>query len=330
LTLSPLSASVPRLPRSLRVASVRSRLLAPLGQRRQEAVDMPLPWAPTSAGTQMGQGRHPRAPLTSTSRAGRTNQWPWAMPGPVAECGLDVVRMWSCRRPPRRSSGSARRVLRGGPYRLADGRWGTSPTGRLSRTSPRSSRPLLARVKERHRPGELGPGSTPHGPSACVHGAARRPGPAGGTLLGVSDDATYEPSPVELVRNQVELYESSGGTEGTTIHGLPVVVLTMRGARTGKIRKTPVMRVEHQGRYVAVASLLGAPKHPIWYYNLLANPRIELQDGPAKQPMLAREVDGVERDQWWARAVAAFPGYAEYQRKTDRVLPVFVLEPVSD
>ncbi|MFI8167749.1 nitroreductase family deazaflavin-dependent oxidoreductase [Streptomyces sp. NPDC085931] len=145
-------------------------------------------------------------------------------------------------------------------------------------------------------------------------------------------EGEYEPSPTGWVRRQVELYESSGGTQGTTLQGttLPVVVLTTRGARSGKLRKTPVMRVEHEGRYAAVASLGGAPKHPVWYFNLKAHPRAELQDGPVKQDMTAREVTGKEKALWWERAVAAYPAYADYQRKTDREIPVFVLEPVRE
>ena len=140
---------------------------------------------------------------------------------------------------------------------------------------------------------------------------------------------TYEPSPEKWVRDQVELYESSGGTEGTTLMdtGLPVVIVTNVGATSGKIRKTPLMRVEHEGCYAAVASKGGAPDHPTWYANLLAHPHVELQDGPQKQDMLAREVHGEERAQWWERAVAAFPPYAAYQEKTDREIPVLVLEP---
>ncbi|MGW6296929.1 nitroreductase family deazaflavin-dependent oxidoreductase [Streptomyces sp. NPDC055058] len=142
-------------------------------------------------------------------------------------------------------------------------------------------------------------------------------------------EGEYEPSPAQWVREQVELYESSGGTKGTTLRdtGLPVVVLTTLGARSGKLRKTPVMRVEHEGRYAAVASLGGAPRHPVWYHNIRAHPRVELQDGPARRDMTAREVTGEEKAEWWKRAVEAFPPYAEYQQKTDREIPVFVLEP---
>jgi deazaflavin-dependent oxidoreductase (nitroreductase family) len=141
----------------------------------------------------------------------------------------------------------------------------------------------------------------------------------------------YEPSSQQWVRDQVELYESSGGTQGTTLRdtGLPVVIMTNRGVRSGKLRKTPVMRVEHDGRYLAVASQGGAPKHPAWYANLLADPHVELQDGPEKRDMTVRELSGPEREQWWERAVAAFPPYAEYQRKTERVIPLLLLEPVT-
>ena len=144
-------------------------------------------------------------------------------------------------------------------------------------------------------------------------------------------EGEYVPSPTKWVRDQVELYESSGGTEGTTLRdtGLPVVVVTNLGARSGKIRKTPLMRVEHEGRYVAVASKGGAPEHPTWYANLLAHPYVEVQDGPVKQDMTVREVHGEEREQWWERAVAAFPPYADYQRNTEREIPVLVMEPVT-
>ncbi|MFD8456118.1 nitroreductase family deazaflavin-dependent oxidoreductase [Streptomyces antimycoticus] len=137
----------------------------------------------------------------------------------------------------------------------------------------------------------------------------------------------YEPSPEKFVRDQVELYESSGGTEGTTMLGMPVVLLTTRGAKSGKIRKTPLMRVEHNGTYAVVASLGGSAKHPVWYFNVLGDPRVELQDGPVRQDMTAREVTGEEKALWWERAVEAFPDYADYQKKTDRQIPVFVLEP---
>jgi len=143
-------------------------------------------------------------------------------------------------------------------------------------------------------------------------------------------EGEYVPSPRAWVREQVELYEGSGGTQGTTLRdtGLPVVIITNRGARSAKQRKTPVMRVEHDGCYAAVASQGGAPTHPYWYFNLRAYPDVELQDGPARQAMTARELAGDERAQWWERAVAAYPPYAEYQQKTTRQIPLFVLEPV--
>ncbi|WP_055590265.1 nitroreductase family deazaflavin-dependent oxidoreductase [Peterkaempfera griseoplana] len=142
-------------------------------------------------------------------------------------------------------------------------------------------------------------------------------------------EGEYEPSPEQWVRDQVELYEGSGGTEGTTLRGLPVVILTTRGARSGRIRKSPVMRVEHEGSYAVVASLGGAPRHPLWYHNIVADPRVELQDGPVRQDMTAREVTGDEKALWWSRAVEAFPDYADYQKRTDRQIPVFVLQPAS-
>jgi F420H(2)-dependent quinone reductase len=139
----------------------------------------------------------------------------------------------------------------------------------------------------------------------------------------------YAPSPWEQARDQAEQYERSGGTEANTMRGLPIIVLTTRGAKTGKIRKTPLMRVESEGRYAVVASLGGAPKHPVWYHNVKADPHVELQDGAHKQDLLAREVFGEEKAKWWEVAVDAFPDYADYQRKTDREIPVFVLEPVD-
>jgi len=142
-------------------------------------------------------------------------------------------------------------------------------------------------------------------------------------------DGEYEPSPETWVREQVELIESSGGTQGTTLRGMPVVVVTNRGAKSGKLRKTPVMKVEHQGSYAVVASKGGAPEQPTWYYNMIAEPHVELQDGPLKRDMVARVVHGDERAQWWERAVAAYPDYADYQRKTDREIPVFVVDPAD-
>ena len=140
-------------------------------------------------------------------------------------------------------------------------------------------------------------------------------------------EGTYEPNAMAWVRDQVALYEGSGGTEGTQLRGMPVIILTMRGASSGKLRKIPLMRVEHEGAYAAVASLGGAPENPAWYRNLVADPRVELQDGPSRRDMVAREVTGDEKATWWERAVAAFPDYADYQAKTDCVIPVFVVEP---
>ncbi|MFJ6656627.1 nitroreductase family deazaflavin-dependent oxidoreductase [Streptomyces sp. NPDC091377] len=144
-------------------------------------------------------------------------------------------------------------------------------------------------------------------------------------------EGEYEPSPTKWVEEQVDLYERTGGAEGNHQPGgdLPVVILTSVGAKSGKLRKTPLMRVEHDGRYAVVASRGGAPQHPVWYFNLKADPRVELQDRAVKQDMTARELSGAEREEWWARAVEAYPPYAEYQLKTDRVIPVFVVEPTG-
>ncbi len=131
------------------------------------------------------------------------------------------------------------------------------------------------------------------------------------------------------MRDQVEEYESSGGTQGTTLRGVPVIVVTSVGAKSGKLRKNPVMRVEHDGRYAAVASKGGAPAHPDWYGNLLADPLVEVQDEAARGDYRARVLDGEEREEWWRRAVEVWPDYADYQTKTDREIPVFVLEPAS-
>jgi deazaflavin-dependent oxidoreductase (nitroreductase family) len=138
----------------------------------------------------------------------------------------------------------------------------------------------------------------------------------------------YEPSTQGWVREQVEAYERSNGQEANTLRdtGLPVVILTSRGVRSGKLRKTPLMRVEHDGRYLAVGSQGGAPTDPHWVANLQADPHVELQDRDQKWDMVARELDGTEREEWWTRAVDAFPPYAEYQQKTDRRIPVFLLE----
>jgi F420H(2)-dependent quinone reductase len=121
----------------------------------------------------------------------------------------------------------------------------------------------------------------------------------------------------------------SGGTDGTALQGKPVILLTTVGAKTGKLRKTPLMRVEHNGEYAIVASLGGAPKNPVWYYNIKANPRVELQDGTETHDYRAREVFGAEKAAWWDRAVQAWPDYANYQTKTDRQIPVFVLTRVD-
>ena len=142
-------------------------------------------------------------------------------------------------------------------------------------------------------------------------------------------EGEYAPSSAEWVRKQVEEIESSGGTRGTEMRGMAVIVVTSLGHGSGKLRKNPVMRVEHDGKYAAVASKGGAPEHPAWYRNLVEHPLVEVQDGPAKGDFTAREVSGDERAEWWERAVAAFPDYADYQEKTDREIPVFVLEPVS-
>jgi deazaflavin-dependent oxidoreductase (nitroreductase family) len=141
----------------------------------------------------------------------------------------------------------------------------------------------------------------------------------------------YVPSTAAWVRDQVEEYEGSGGTSGTTLRdtGLPVVIVTNRGAKTGAVRKTPLMRVEHEGSYAAIGSKGGAPQNPVWVYNLRNDPRVVLQDGPLTVDMTAREVTGEERAAWWERAVAAYPPYADYQLKTSRLIPVFVLEPTG-
>ncbi|MEU4813645.1 nitroreductase family deazaflavin-dependent oxidoreductase [Nocardia fluminea] len=137
----------------------------------------------------------------------------------------------------------------------------------------------------------------------------------------------YAPSTSDWAREQAETYENSGGAEGTSMQGKPVILLTTKGAKTGKLRKTPLMRVEHDGEYAVVASLGGAPKNPVWYHNIKANPHVELRDGATTKDYDAREVFGEERALWWERAVAVWPDYDEYTKKTDRVIPVFVLTP---
>lgn len=135
----------------------------------------------------------------------------------------------------------------------------------------------------------------------------------------------YVPGSVDFAAEQVEQYERTGGAEGGTMRDLPCIILTSVGAKTGALRKNPLMRVEHEGEYAVVASMGGAPKNPTWYHNLVANPHVELQDGPEKHDYVAHEAFGDERDEWWERAVEAFPPYARYQEKTDRQIPVFVL-----
>ncbi|WP_030528131.1 MULTISPECIES: nitroreductase family deazaflavin-dependent oxidoreductase [Phycicoccus] len=140
----------------------------------------------------------------------------------------------------------------------------------------------------------------------------------------MSDD--YIPSPSDWVREQVEKIDETGDTRSVSVMDRPVVMLTMRGRKTGAVRKVPLMRVEHDGTYAAVASKGGAPEHPVWYGNLLADPNLTLQDGTESWEAVAREIDGAEREEWWERCVAAYPPYAEYQTKTDRLIPVLLLE----
>jgi deazaflavin-dependent oxidoreductase (nitroreductase family) len=137
-----------------------------------------------------------------------------------------------------------------------------------------------------------------------------------------------EPSTSDWARKQADLFEGSGGTKGNTLRDMPIILLTSLGARSGKLRKTPLMRVEHEGEYAAVASLGGAPKHPVWYYNLKAHPQVELQDGADRRDYQVREVTGDEKAVWWERAVAAYPDYVDYQKRTSREIPVFVLTPM--
>ncbi len=136
----------------------------------------------------------------------------------------------------------------------------------------------------------------------------------------------YEPSPWDWVREQVEEYEASGGTRANTLRdtGLPIIVMTTVGHKSGKVRKVPLMRVEHGGEYAIVASKGGAPAHPAWYHNIVADPHVSIQDGPEPFDYEMRAVTGNERATWWERSVAAYPPYAEYQEKTDREIPLFV------
>jgi deazaflavin-dependent oxidoreductase (nitroreductase family) len=143
----------------------------------------------------------------------------------------------------------------------------------------------------------------------------------------IVDMADVELSPTDWVQNQTKTILETGTTEGVLVTGRPIVLLTVRGAKSGKLRYTPVMRVEHDGSYAVVASKGGAPEHPTWYFNIKAHPEIRLQDGTETKDYVAREVDGAERAEWWERAVAAFPNYAEYQQNTDRLIPLFVLDP---
>jgi deazaflavin-dependent oxidoreductase (nitroreductase family) len=136
----------------------------------------------------------------------------------------------------------------------------------------------------------------------------------------------YVPSPSEWVREQVEKYESSGGTEGNTLRGVPIIVVTSVGAKSGKLRKNPVMRVEHEGAYLAIASNGGDAAHPSWYHNFVAHPQVQVQDGPEPREYVARRIEGEEKALWWERAVAVWPSYADYAKQTDRDIPVFVLE----
>jgi F420H(2)-dependent quinone reductase len=137
----------------------------------------------------------------------------------------------------------------------------------------------------------------------------------------------YEPSPEQWVRDQVATYEATGGAEANTLRGVPVVIVSSVGAKSGKIRKNPVMRVEHDGSYALFASKGGAPSHPTWYHNLVQHPKIELQDGDTAREYTVRVADGEERAQWWQRGVEVWPDYADYQTKTDREIPVFIAEP---
>lgn len=141
-------------------------------------------------------------------------------------------------------------------------------------------------------------------------------------------EGEYEPSPWEPIAEQVATYESSGGTEGTELEGKPCIILWTRGAKSGKVRKTPLMRVTDGERYAVVASMGGAPQHPVWYHNLVAHPaEVALQDGPDLGDYVAREATGDEKAEWWARATEVWPAYDDYQAATDRVIPLFVLEP---
>jgi deazaflavin-dependent oxidoreductase (nitroreductase family) len=144
-------------------------------------------------------------------------------------------------------------------------------------------------------------------------------------------EGEYEPSPTAWVREQIAEYEASGGARANTLRdtGIPVIIVTMHGRSSGKVRKIALMRVEHEGSYALVASYGGHPEHPAWYGNLVADPNVMIQDGPEPHDFVVREVDGAERDEWWQRSVAVFPTYDQYQAKTDRVIPVLVAEPAA-
>jgi F420H(2)-dependent quinone reductase len=139
----------------------------------------------------------------------------------------------------------------------------------------------------------------------------------------------YAPSSAAWARKQAETYEQTDGEKAADLRGRPIIVLTSIGAKTGKLRKTALMRVEHDGVYAVVGSKGGAPKHPVWVYNLRKDPRVELQDGPTKRDYTAHEASGDEKAVWWKRAVATWPDYATYQTRTERQIPVFVLEPID-
>jgi F420H(2)-dependent quinone reductase len=152
-----------------------------------------------------------------------------------------------------------------------------------------------------------------------------------GVVVGMALQGTYVPSTEQWVRDQVEAYERSGGQQADTLqdNGHPIVVITSVGAKSGNLRKNPVMRVERDGRYVAIASQGGAPEHPRWYYNFVAHPEVDLQDGPEVHTYRARLLSGDERTEWWDYAVQTWPTYGEYQKRTDREIPVFLLERVE-
>ncbi len=146
-------------------------------------------------------------------------------------------------------------------------------------------------------------------------------------MVGMAAESEFEISPTDWVRDQTQKILETGTTDSVDIKGNPVVLITMRGAKSGKVRKVPLMRVEHDGNYAIVASLGGAPRNPVWYHNVVAHPELELQDGTSTGSFTAREATGEEKAVWWKRAVAAYPDYADYQKRTERQIPVFVLEP---